>query len=177
MKTAHKLTAPKNDFKREEKTIVEQCDLRHCGQRLVRKEFCDKYKIPIKDVVFCDKIFKGGWISPDGKFTYSDFGSHDVDAEEIVEEQFPVIFNRLQEEWLKKKNKNRFLNEYCKDKLIEKGWVDLTGNPWPMMGFTTDIYAICISEEKVTPQQHEIIKTFIDKGMSFSGFVKINFRT
>lgn len=160
----------------------ETCDDEHCSFRIRTEEqpqenFCRKYNKPIKDVGFCAKKFNGGWISPEGEFFSSDFGSHNLDAEEIIEKKFPIIYERLKDKWRNENKKFLYLSDYCKDKLVEKGWVDLTGNPLPLMGFTEHIWAVCISENKVTPQQHDLIKKFIKQGMRFAGFSSPTFPT
>jgi len=149
----------------------EICDEEQCGFRIPteeypQKDFCRKYKKPIVEIDFCQKRFDGGWISPDGEFHQSGFAEHDADAKKIIQEQFPTLYERMREKY-----DAVMISEGCKDKLVEKGWIDLTGNPYPCMGITNHTWAVCISENKITPQQHTLINEFIEKGMRFAGFV------
>jgi len=117
--------------------------------------------------------FHGGWIEPSGKFHEAGFAEHEITASRIVRSRFPIIYERLKNQCQKERGTTLEVGEYCKDKLVKDGWLNLTGNPYAGMGISYRMFAVCFKEEKVNPKQHKVITKFINKGMQFSGFIEM----
>jgi hypothetical protein len=157
--------------KNKENRDIQYCDDRFCpndGNNFGGgiKGYCHKYNKPKNEVKYCYKTFKGGWVTPEGELIPSSFGAHDASARDIIREKYPVLYDRCRS-FEYKAEKTR------KDFLVSKNWILLTGNPYPAMGFTDHIFIVCKKQERVTPQQHTLIKELQESGIRFSGFVEV----
>ena len=150
----------------------EICDGECCSQRIrtekyPQENFCRKYKKPIVDVKFCSKAFKGGWVTPDGELIPSGFAEHDASARNIIKERFPVLYDRDYRGFSKEREDAR------KDFLCKKGWILITGNPHPAMGFSEHLFVVCNKREKINPKQNQLIEDLINNGIRMSGTVEV----
>ena len=129
--------------------------------------YCMKYKKLIDKVKFCYyKDFDGGWITPGGELIPSDFGAHDISAQRIIEEKYPVMYERLRDFDYKTETARRQF-------LVNKGWLLLTGNPQPGMGVPDGYFVVCKQWEKVTPQQHVLLKKLEKEEIKFRGHYEL----